>query len=204
MNRTKIKISVVINCLLLILVFISIINIMSINWELLPTFELYRDYKVILKLNNEELNAFFINQFKDDMLFSFVPNLILFCVLICIFILLNTKLRINRSIKNNSYRNFNLIISQTMNRILILMISISILFSYLLSLPRDYGFVFYYWYSDMFYYKLLIRKIYSNILVLNQIIIWISAGIFLIMNGFFRNNVGSIVFSYRDIRRNLP
>ena len=184
--------------------FISIINIMSINWELLPTFELYRDYKVILKLNNEELNAFFINQFKDDMLFSFVPNLILFCVLICIFILLNTKLRINRSIKNNSYRNFNLIISQTMNRILILMISISILFSYLLSLPRDYGFVFYYWYSDMFYYKLLIRKIYSNILVLNQIIIWISAGIFLIMNGFFRNNVGSIVFSYRDIRRNLP
>ena len=134
---------------------IDFFNFMSINWKPFPTFELYRDYSEILKINYEELNTLFINQFKDDIVFSFVPNLLLFCVSLSIFILLNAKLRIYKSIKNNLYRNYNLLISQTMNRILILMIPLSILFSYMLFLPRSYGVLAPVWRPEIVDHKLL-------------------------------------------------
>jgi len=180
------------------------INTMSINWKPFPTIGLYLDYEEILKLNYEELNTFFINQFKDDIVFSFIPNLILSCVSMSSFILLNTKLRVNRSIKNNPYRNVNLIISQTMNRILILMISMSILFSYLLFLPRDYGHLARVWGPDIINHNLLIHNLRSMVIVLNQILFWTFTGTFLLMNIFFRNNANHTISSYRNIRRDLP
>ena len=193
-----------INSLLFLVTFISMINIMSINWKPFPTFELYRDYSEILKINYEELNTLFINQFKDDIVFSFIPNLLLFCVSVSIFILLKAKLRINRSIKNNLYRNYNLIISQTMNRILILMIPLSILFSYLLFLPRSYGVLAHVWRPEIVDHKLLIHNLRSMVIVLNQIVLWISTGTLLLINIFFSNNARNKIFSYRIIRRELP
>ena len=204
MNRSKYRILVVINSLLLLLTFISMINIMSINWNPFATLKLYLDYEEILKLSFEELNMFFNNQFRYDIVFSFVPNLILFYTSISIFILVNTKSRINRSIKNNPYRNFNLIISHTMNRILILMIPLSILFNYLFFLPRFYGYSHYYnqipppfLNPELIKRILLLNNILSKVIVLNQIVFWTSTGTFLLMKIFSRN------IARNTIRRDL-
>lgn len=176
---------------------------MSINWKPFPTLKLYLDYQELLKLSFEELNTFFINQFRDDIVFSFVPNFILFYVSISIFLLVNTKSRINRSIQNYPYRNFKLIISHTMNRIFIVMIPLSILFSYLLFLPRSYGHLAHVWGPDRINYNLLLHNLRSMAIVLNQIVFWTSAGTLLLRYIFFRNNARNMIRRDLEMPKNI-
>lgn len=141
-----------------------------------------------------------ISNYLNNIFSQFIPNLVLLCITTSIFILINSLFRIESLNKRNLLKNTNFIVSELFIYIFALMVIMSIII--LLLLPFSYP-------SNPFFFDLdiqtilLLYELRAVIIIINQILLWIYLGFFLIMNFLFRKNFKQTLTPLHNSQRQI-